>query len=212
MIDIRLFGVWNRAAGYVAFGLIAVSDLSLALLLSLYYQDEADLSPLRAGLYLLPLSIAAIVGGPIAGRLTNRLSARVLSSAGAALHAVGLAGLALSIALGLPDPLTLLVLGLTGFGTSLFTTPNTYAIMASLPETHRSVGNALRSTVQNAAGVAGTAFVIAWTTTQLTPDSLRDSTSSTYTSLLVTLAIVCALAAVVSLTRGAPPAQDRPEA
>lgn len=203
LLDLRLFSVWNRAAGYVALGLIAISDLSLALLLSLYYQQGVGLSPLRAGFYLLPLSIAAIIGGPIAGRLTNRVSARVLSSLGATVHAVGLVGLATSIAMDLPVVVTLLCLGLTGFGTSLFTTPNTYAIMISLPATHGDVGNALRSSIQNAAGVAGTAVVVSWTSTQPVPIDSGKASPFNYVTLLVLLAFVCAVAATISLTRGA---------
>ena len=87
LVDLRLFGAWHRSAAYLALGLIAISDLSIALVMSLYFQQVLGLSPVDAGLRLLPITLGAIVAAPVAGRLAARLPSRALSSCGAGLHA-----------------------------------------------------------------------------------------------------------------------------
>ncbi|GAB3911711.1 MFS transporter [Microlunatus endophyticus] len=194
LLDLDLFAVWGRAAAYISLGLIAISDMALGLLISLYYQHQVGLSPIQTGLHLLPLSIAAIAGGPLAGRLANRLPARLLSSLGAALHAFGLVAIAITIGNGLPDPAAVGLLALTGLGTALFTTPNTHAIMTSIPENRRGIGNALRSTIQNGAGIAGTATVVALTAS-------NTNGAAHYAMIFIILAVACTAATVVSVTR-----------
>ncbi|MBO0882322.1 MAG: MFS transporter, partial [Mycobacterium sp.] len=43
VLDLGLFTVWGRAAGYISLCLIAVSDMALGLLISLYYQHQVGL-------------------------------------------------------------------------------------------------------------------------------------------------------------------------
>ena len=100
-------------------------------LLSLYLQYVQGLSPSQAGLILIAQPVMMTVLSLVAGRLSDRVEPRLLSSAGMALTAVGLFSLA---TLGETTPLwfiaaVLLMLG-TGFG--IFSSPNTNAVMSAV--------------------------------------------------------------------------------
>jgi EmrB/QacA subfamily drug resistance transporter len=202
LLDLRLFGAWQRSAAYLSHGLISISDLSIALVMSLYYQQVIQLAPVDAGLRLLPIILGAIVAAPLAGRLAVHLPSRLLSSSGAALHAVALLVLAVTIGRDLNPVVAACCLAAIGVGSSFFSTPNTHQIMASVPADRRGVANALRSTIQNASGLAGTAFVLAI----IGGSTIHVTTApGPFRATALALFLACTLATVVSLTRGTTP-------
>lgn len=122
----RVFAFSNLAA------LINYSaTFAVAFLLSLYLQYIKALSPQSAGLILIAQPILMAVISPFAGRLSDKVEPRIVSSIGMALTTIGLF---LFIFLSEDSTLSsiivrLIVLGL-GFG--FFSSPNTNAIMGSV--------------------------------------------------------------------------------
>jgi len=122
----RVFAFSNLAA------LINYSaTFAVAFLLSLYLQYIKALSPQSAGLILIAQPIVMAAVSPFAGRLSDKIEPRIVSSLGMALTTVGLS---LFIFLSEDSTLvsilaSLIVLGL-GFG--FFSSPNTNAIMGSV--------------------------------------------------------------------------------
>ena len=68
--------------------------------LTLYFQDSLGLTPLEAGLLFVPMTLAAVVASPVAGRLTTRLEARRTTASWG--FAISGAGLIFGAAEGLP--------------------------------------------------------------------------------------------------------------
>jgi EmrB/QacA subfamily drug resistance transporter len=66
------------------------SLLAMFLYLTLYLQNYLGYAPLAAGLRYLPITLLALLVGPIAGALLSRVPARELLSAGLAMTGVGL--------------------------------------------------------------------------------------------------------------------------
>ncbi len=114
---------------------------ALSFLLSLYLQYIKGFSPRNAGLIMLaqPLMMAAF--SPLAGRLSDRIEPRVLASAGMAMSA---SGLFLTAFLTGQSPVALIVaiLVLCGLGFASFSSPNTSAIMGSVPSRQYGVASA----------------------------------------------------------------------
>lgn len=195
LLDLHLFAAWSRSAAYLSLALLAVSDFSIALLMSLYFQRVMRLTALRAGLRLLPITLAAMVTAPVAGRLASRYSRQILSSSGLALHAVALLCLAGAFA-GRPSYLVSSgCLAAIGVGTALFMTPNNHAIMSSVPADRRGTANAVRSTIQNVGGLTGTALVLAIVAGPAVA-------TTPYRTAAMVLFALCAAGTVVSLARG----------
>ena len=128
----RLFALSNLAGLFNYSGTFAV-----AFLLSLYLQYVKGLNPQDAGLILVCMPATQCIFAPIAGRLSDRIEPRIISSVGLALASSALFLFSL-----LTETTTLRVvilnLMLLGFGTVLFGSPNQNAIMSSV--TKRSFG------------------------------------------------------------------------
>jgi MFS family permease len=156
MFQMSLFKVRAFALGNLAslLGSIARGGLQFMLViwlagiwLPLHGYDFA-VTPLWAGIYMLPLTAGFLIAGPISGTLSDRYGPRPFATAGLALAALCFVGLML-----LPVNFSywvfaLLILG-NGIGSGLFAAPNTAAIMSAVPVRHRGSASGMRSTFQN---------------------------------------------------------------
>jgi MFS family permease len=163
MFQIGLFRIRAFAAGSVAGLLAATARGGLQFMLIIWLQgiwlplhgyNFAD-TPLWAGIYLLPLTIAFLASGPISGYLSDRYGSRGFATAGMLVFASSFVGLLL-----LPVDFhywafALLIL-LNGIGVGMFAAPNSSAIMGSVPPAQRGAASGMRSTFQN----TGTALSI----------------------------------------------------
>ncbi len=156
MFQMSLFKVRAFTAGNLAslLGAIARGGLQFMLViwlagiwLPLHGYDFA-VTPLWAGIYMLPLTAGFLIAGPISGTLSDRYGPRPFATTGLVLAALCFGGLML-----LPVNFSywlfaLLILG-NGIGSGLFAAPNTAAIMSAVPVRHRGSASGMRSTFQN---------------------------------------------------------------
>jgi DHA2 family multidrug resistance protein-like MFS transporter len=131
LIDFSLFN--NRAfrVAVVVALVAAFSVIGLSLVWSQRLQLVLGYSPLHAALFLLPSSLLAFIGGPLAGWLTPRYGANRVMAEALVLGGLGEAGLFMAAHAGLvPQLLCLAVFGL-GVGASLAAASD--AIMSHAP-------------------------------------------------------------------------------
>ena len=149
MMDIALLRIRPFTVGNASQFLNALARGALMFMLTFAFQGVLGASPLRAGILILPLSLTILLVGPISGRLSDTMGSRGLSSVGLAISAVALFMLAVIPLTGpyLPVGLALVVAGL---GNGLFNSPNTSAVMGSVPADRRGVAASMRSLVFNA--------------------------------------------------------------
>jgi EmrB/QacA subfamily drug resistance transporter len=156
MFQMSLFKIRAFAAGNAAslLGSIARGGLQFMLViwlagiwLPLHGYDFA-VTPLWAGIYMLPLTAGFLVAGPISGTLSDRYGPRPFATAGLLLAALCFAGLML-LPVDFPYPLFALLIFGNGVGSGLFASPNTSAIMSAVPARHRGSASGMRSTFQN---------------------------------------------------------------
>lgn len=177
MFDFTLFRDRAYAMANVSTFLNAFARVSVVLLASLYSQSILRLDAFWAGIAVLPVTFGMLVASPIAGALTSRFSARVLSTSGLGISAFGL--VILMFCLG-PHPMYVpnaIGMGLVGFGSGLFLTPNTRSIMTSVPYSRRGFANGLRSMLQNMGQVLSTTISLTIVTAVL-PPRLQDAVYS----------------------------------
>jgi MFS family permease len=156
MFQMSLFKIRAFAAGNLAslLGSIARGGLQFMLViwlagiwLPLHGYDFA-VTPLWAGIYMLPLTAGFLVAGPISGTLSDRYGPRPFATAGLLLAAVCFVGLML-LPVDFPYPVFALLIFGNGVGSGLFASPNTSAIMSAVPARHRGSASGMRSTFQN---------------------------------------------------------------
>ncbi len=132
---------------------------AVGFLVSLYLQFVRGLGPGAAGLVMLSQPLLMMLVSPAAGALSDRVEPRLPASAGMALSAAGLAGLAL-VGPATPIPWVagaLVVLG-TGFG--LFTSPNTNAGMGAVAARQYGVASGFLGTMRLTGQVSSMAVTL----------------------------------------------------
>jgi MFS family permease len=156
MFRMSLFRIRAFAAGNAAslMGSIARGGLQFMLViwlagiwLPLHGYSFID-TPLWAGIYMLPLTAGFLIAGPISGTLSDRYGPRPFATAGLLLAACAFTGLML-LPVSFPYWLFALIIFGNGVGSGLFASPNTSAIMSSVPSWHRGAASGMRSTFQN---------------------------------------------------------------
>ena len=157
MFDLSLFRIKAFSAGNLAGLLASVSRGGLQFMLIIWLQGiwlplhgySFASTPLWAGIYLLPLTISFLIAGPLSGFYSDRFGARAFATGGLALVALSFLGLLL-----LPTDFSYWqfagLLALNGVGSGLFSSPNTTAIMNSVPANRRGAAAGMRGTFFNA--------------------------------------------------------------
>ena len=163
MFALGLFRIRAFAAGSVAGLIAAVARGGLQFILIIWLQgiwlplhgySYTD-TPLWAGIYLLPLTTAFLVSGPISGYLSDRFGARGFATAGMLVFGASFIGL-MQLPVDFPYWAFAALIALNGIGVGMFSAPNSASIMSSVPARYRGAASGMRSTFQN----SGTALSI----------------------------------------------------
>ena len=178
LLDLSLFRIRLFAMGNLSGLLNGVARNSVLFLLVFYLQGAKGESPVEAGIHLAPLAAGLLVLSPISGALADRYGSRALATIGMIVTGIGLAGLT---TLEVDTPYWQLALWqlIIGAGSGLFNSPNTSAVMGSLPPAQRGVGSGARMMLQNTGFVVSITLAIALVTTAMNPDVLLQIFSGT---------------------------------
>jgi EmrB/QacA subfamily drug resistance transporter len=213
MIDLALFRIRPFTAGLASVVVAFLGLFTATFLLPFLLQQARGFSPVEAGLLLTPLPIAMAVVAPFSGAASDRFGPRVLASAGMAIMVLGLLSLTqLSVNFALPDLIWRLVL--LGIGQGLFMSPNSSAVLGSVPRPR--VGTASGTLAQmrvngQALGIALSAAIVATRlpvhlaelghgapTTAIRNEALAGAIHDAF----AVAAIICCIGIVASLVRG----------
>ena len=132
IFDVSLFGR-NRVFAFSCFAsfIIYAAVFANIVLVSLYLQYIKGLSATMTGTIMMVQPLTMAVFSPFIGRLSDRLEPRVIASVGMVITACGLLMLG---AMNMDSTISTLITALiiTGFGFSLFSSPNANAIMSAV--------------------------------------------------------------------------------
>jgi EmrB/QacA subfamily drug resistance transporter len=160
MLDLTLFGNRLFAAATAAAFINGLARFALMFLFVFYFQGAQGDSPIAAGVKLIPLAVGMLVSSPLSGIYADRHGSRGLAAAG---MLVGAAGLVAMTTLGVHTPYwqSTLWLLVVGTGSGMFNSPNTAAMMGTVPAHRRGVAAGARTLLQNTGAVLSIAFVMA---------------------------------------------------
>jgi EmrB/QacA subfamily drug resistance transporter len=215
MLDLGIFRNRMFAAATAAVFINGLSRFALLFIFVFYYQGAQGDDPILAGIKLAPMAIGMLVSSPVAGIWADRHGSRALAALGMLVTA---AGLALMTTLQADSPYwqSMVWLALVGIGSGMFNSPNTAAMMGTVPTHRRGIAAGVRTMLQNTGAVISIAFVLAIVTAAvpkpvlfkifsglasgLTDAQLEPFIHNMHTALWV-LAATSVLGAVVSLLR-----------
>jgi EmrB/QacA subfamily drug resistance transporter len=215
LLDLRLFQIraftYGNIARLISFMVISLNNLVMPFFLQL----AMGLDPLHAGLLVAPTPLALALLAPLAGWLSEKVSARLLTAAGLTLKAIACALLAyLSVNASSLD--LVLRLGLLGLGLGIFQTPNNNALMSSIPRERLGVGSSFLSVVRSLGHSAGVALATVIISARLLAVTGRDAVDDLKSASIIgagailpafmeglryaflTAAVLCLVSAVIS--------------
>jgi MFS family permease len=148
VLDINLFRrnrvfAFSNLAAFINYS----ATFAVSFLLGLYLMYIRGLNPQQAGLVLLAQPVVMAAGSPFAGKLSDRIDPRIVSSAGMGVIVCGLLFFVF-LSAATPFPLIVAALGFLGFGFALFSSPNTNAVMGSVERTVYGVAAATLATMR----------------------------------------------------------------
>lgn len=157
MFQLKLFRNQAFTAGNLAGLLGAVARGGLQFMIIIWLQGiwlpihgvSFSNTPLQAGIDTLPQMVGFLLAGPISGRLSDRFGARWFGMVGMVVSAAGFFLLNTLHAI-FPYWTFAFYVFLIGVGMGLFASPNSAAIMNSVPPRYRGVASGMRATFMNA--------------------------------------------------------------
>ncbi len=160
LFRLSLFRIRAFAAGNLSNLLVALGRGGIQFILIIWLQGiwlplhgyDFAVTPLWAGIYMIPLTIGFLVSAPLSGLLSDKFGARAFTVGGALLTAASFLCL-FFVPVDFRYPVFAAVLAVNGFGSGLFASPNRAEIMNSVPPNQRGAAGGMIATFQNAAFV-----------------------------------------------------------
>jgi len=171
MLDLGLFSNRLFAAASAASFINGLARFALMFLFVFYYQGAQANSPIEAGVKLIPLALGMLIASPLSGIYADRHGSRTLAALGMLVSAVGLAGMT-TLQVHSPYWQSALWLAFVGVGSGMFNSPNTAAMMGTVPAARRGIAAGARTLLQNTGAVLSIAFVLAIVTSAVPKSTL----------------------------------------
>jgi EmrB/QacA subfamily drug resistance transporter len=160
MLDLGLFRNRLFAAASAASFINGLARFALLFLFVFYYQGAQGATPIEAGIKLIPLALGMLIASPIAGIYADRHGSRALAALGMLVTAIGLAAMT-TLQVHSAYWQSGLWLFVVGAGSGMFNSPNTAAMMGTVPAYRRGIAAGARTLLQNTGAVLSIAFVLA---------------------------------------------------
>ena len=160
MLDLTIFRNRLFAASTAAAFINGLSRFALMFVFVFYYQGAQGDDPITAGIKLAPMAIGMLIASPVAGIWADRHGSRALAAAGMLVTGAGLAAMT-TLQASSPYVQSMLWLFLVGIGSGMFNSPNTAAMMGTVPAERRGIAAGTRTMLQNTGAVISIAFVLA---------------------------------------------------
>jgi EmrB/QacA subfamily drug resistance transporter len=172
----RTFALTNVASFLMFFGMFGS-----IFLLAQFFQTVQHMSPLAAGLRILPWTAMPIFIAPIAGALSDRIGGQRLMTVGLALQAGGLMWLAALQSPTVPYSELVLPFIVSGTGMALFFAPVANVVLSSVAPRYEGKASGATNAIRELGGVFGVAVlasVFANAGGYRTPETFTNGTST----------------------------------
>jgi EmrB/QacA subfamily drug resistance transporter len=171
MLDLSIFENRLFAAATAAAFINGLSRFALMFLFVFYFQGVKGDDPIKAGIELAPMAVGMLIASPLAGIWADRRGSRTLAALGMVVGCLALAGMT-TLGVNTPYVWSAVWLFVVGVASGMFNSPNTAAMMGTVPTFRRGIAAGARTMLQNTGAVVSIAFVLAIVTSAVPKDTL----------------------------------------
>jgi EmrB/QacA subfamily drug resistance transporter len=182
MLDLTIFNNRMFSAATAAAFINGLSRFALLFVFVFYFQGVKGDDPITAGIKLAPMAIGMLIASPLAGIWADRHGSRALAASGMVVGGLALAGMT-TLTVDSPDWQSAMWLFIVGVGSGMFNSPNTAAMMGTVPPHRRGIAAGARTMLQNTGAVISIAFVLAIVTSSIPTEVLLSIFSGVTTGL-----------------------------
>jgi EmrB/QacA subfamily drug resistance transporter len=158
LIPLGLFRSVPLSAGVVLMILMAIAFMGGLFFVTFYLQNVHGMSPIDAGLHLLPLTGMMIVGSPLAGAMITKVGPRIPLAGGMALTAIAMYGMS-TLETDTGSGIMSLWFALLGLGLAPVMVGATEVIVGNAPMELSGVAGGLQQAAMQIGGSLGTAVL-----------------------------------------------------
>ncbi|MDN3020496.1 MFS transporter [Streptomyces sp. S.PB5] len=158
LIPLALFRSVPLSAGVVLMVLMAIAFMGGLFFVTFYLQNVHGMSPIDAGLHLLPLTGMMIVGSPLAGAMITKLGPRIPLAGGMAATAIAMYGMS-TLDTDTGSAVMSLWFALLGLGLAPVMVGATEVIVGNAPMELSGVAGGLQQAAMQIGGSLGTAVL-----------------------------------------------------
>ncbi|MFF6912619.1 DHA2 family efflux MFS transporter permease subunit [Streptomyces sp. NPDC012466] len=158
LIPLALFRSVALSAGVVLMVLMAIAFMGGLFFVTFYLQNVHGMSPIDAGLHLLPLTGMMIVGSPLAGAMITKFGPRVPLAGGMAFTAIAMYGMS-TLETDTGSAVMSLWFALLGLGLAPVMVGATEVIVGNAPMELSGVAGGLQQAAMQIGGSLGTAVL-----------------------------------------------------
>jgi len=159
MLPMRFFRNRTFSGANVASMLMFFGMFGSVFLLAQFFQTVQGLSPLGAGMRILPWTAMPLLVAPTAGALSDRISGRTLLALGLALQAAGLFWIAQVTTATTPYSSLVIPFVLSGIGMGLFFAPVANLVLSSVRRENEGKASGANNAIRELGGVLGVAVL-----------------------------------------------------
>ncbi|CAM5528016.1 MFS transporter [Streptomyces coeruleorubidus] len=158
LIPLALFRSVPLSAGVVLMILMAIAFMGGLFFVTFYLQNVHGMSPIDAGLHLLPLTGMMIVGSPLAGAMITKVGPRIPLAGGMALTAIAMYGMS-TLETDTGSGIMSVWFALLGLGLAPVMVGATEVIVGNAPMELSGVAGGLQQAAMQIGGSLGTAVL-----------------------------------------------------
>lgn len=159
LMPLSLFHVRNFSLGNIGIAAMGFTIAGTPLPIMLYLQQVHSLTPLQAGLFMMPQALISAFFSPLIGHWSDHYSTSKLAGFGFSTMAVGLALIAAVMIIDVNLWWLVPAFIVYGLGNAFVWSPNSTSTMRDLPIHHMGVGSGVYNTTRQIGSVIGSAAI-----------------------------------------------------
>ncbi|MDD4053002.1 MAG: MFS transporter [candidate division Zixibacteria bacterium] len=214
LIGLSIFANIRFTIALATMTVLFISSSAGLVMIPFYLEEVLHQAPAQVGLILMTIPVCMFLIAPWAGRLSDAIGDRIPTTVGLVVYTIGTFLIATLNENSRPVDLVWRLI-IVGAGSAIFASPNSSAMLSSIPKRFMGIASGLQATARNLGITAGVAistavFAHRYSTYQLTVDATQSFVQA-FRWVINAFAFVAVVALMISLLRIKQPLPKEPE-